>query len=49
MKALTFLLLLLSAQATKNPSQPPAAYSIAAVVVDAVTGAPVPRPEIIHF
>jgi Carboxypeptidase regulatory-like domain len=49
MKALTFLLLLLSAQATKNPSQPPAAYSIAGVVVDAVTGAPVPRAKLSIF
>jgi len=53
MTTLAILLLLLSAQATQNPSQPrsqpPPAYPIAGVVVDAVTGAPVPRARFIHF
>jgi hypothetical protein len=46
MTALTLLLLLLSARTTQNPSQSPAAHPIAGVVVDAVTGAPVPRAKL---
>jgi len=44
MTVLIFALILFPAWA--NVPQAPAAYTIAGVVVDAVTGAPVPRAEL---
>jgi hypothetical protein len=49
MTALTTLLLLISLQAPENSSQSCPPFSIAGVVVDAVTGAPVPRAEVSIF
>lgn len=49
MTAFALLLLLLSAQSTQNPPPPSTSFSIAGVVVDAVTGAPVPRAEVSIF
>ena len=53
MTSVAFLLLLLSAPAAPTPSQlrsqTPAAYSIAGVIVDAVTGAPVSHAKLYVF
>jgi len=46
MTVLALLLLLLSAQPPQSPPSSSASFSIAGVVVDAVTGAPIPRAEV---
>jgi Carboxypeptidase regulatory-like domain len=49
MTALALLLLLISAQSRQNPPPSSSSFSIAGVVVDALTGAPVPRAEVSIF
>jgi len=49
MTALALLLLLISRQVPQTPPQTSTRFAIAGVVVDAVTGAPVPRAEVSIF
>jgi hypothetical protein len=49
MTALALLLLLLSSQSPQNPPPSSSSFSIMGVVVDAVTGAPIPRAELSLF
>jgi hypothetical protein len=49
MTALALILLLISAPSPQNPPPSSTSFSIAGVVVDAITGAPVPRAEVSIF
>src|ERR1700752_224508 len=49
MTALALLLLLISRQIPQTPPQTSTRFAIAGVVVDAVTGTPVPRAEVSIF